>query len=542
MSASSDSDVIIVGAGSAGAVLANRLSADPDVSVTLVEAGGEAQSMLVELPVGFARLVSHPRFDWRYEQQPDPSINGRRFLWSAGKLLGGSSSINGQVYIRGTRGDYARWVDRGAAGWGFDDLLPYFIRSEDWGGAPHPAHARGGLQSTAPMQDVHPLCRLFLQACNELGLGQLADYHDGNMEGVFLTDATQRGGWRCSTEKAFLRPARSRPNLRVLTHAEVQHIDFDGQRAVGITLKRDGQTQTLRARREVVVSAGTVGSAALLLRSGVGAGADLQNIGVGVVHDLPGVGRNLQEHPSVGQNRFVNRPTLNSQMGALDMLGHAWSFFARGKKGPLGAPAVQAMGLARTRPGLSEPDVQLHFLPLAYDIEPDTVSTASARMPKEPTVTINATICHPYSRGHVELDGAFKPRIVHRFLDDARDIETLIGGQKLIERIFSAPALSSIVIGPRSPAAAPIDDSEWVAYVRAKTSPAYHPVGTCRMGTDRESVVDPATLKVHGLDGLRVIDASVMPTLPSSNTNAPTIMIAERGADMIKQSLHGARH
>ncbi|MDB5970150.1 MAG: hypothetical protein JWQ90_2600 [Hydrocarboniphaga sp.] len=527
-------DYVIVGAGSAGAVLAYRLTEDPTVSVTLIEAGGEAKSLLVQLPVGFAKLVSHPGYDWRYLQEADPTINGRRFIWSAGKLLGGGSSINGQVYIRGTRRDYDRWVELGANGWSFDEVLPWFRRSEDWAGPPHPAHGQGGPLSTAPMQDFHPLCHTFMQACNEHGLPTLADYHGGDMEGVYLTSASQRDGWRCSTEKAFLRPARKRPNLRVLTHTEVERIHFDGSRAIGVDVVSRGLKQRIEARAEVIVSSGTVGSCALLMRSGIGAGETLRKVGVDVVRDLPGVGRNLQEHASVGQNKFVNLPTLNSELGAFDMIRHLLRF-AAGKKGPLGAPAVQAMGLARTRPELDEPDVQLHFLPLAYDIAADTVSTASALMPKEPTVTINATICQPRSRGRVELDAQRRPKILHRFFDDERDVATLVGGQKLIAKLFDTPALRRIVIADRAPASPPADDAAWADYVRNKAAPAYHPVGTCRMGRDDMAVVDPATLKVHGIDGLRVIDASVIPSITSANTNAAAIMIGERGADMISR-------
>lgn len=528
-------DYVIVGAGSAGAVLAHRLSEDPSVSVTLIEAGGEARSLLVQLPVGFARLVSNPRFDWRYLQEPDPTIEGRRFIWSAGKLLGGGSSINGQVYIRGTRRDFDRWVELGAPGWGFDEVLPWFRYSEDWAGPAHAAHGTGGPLSTAPMQDFHPQCHSFLKACEQHGLPILADYHGGDMEGAYLTSASQRDGWRCSTEKAFLRPARQRPNLRVLTHTEVEHIRFDRGRAVGVDVLGAGLRQRIDARADVIVSAGTVGSCALLMRSGIGPAEVLQAAGVEVVHALPGVGRNLQEHAGVGQNKFVNVPTLNSEVGAFDMLRHLLRF-AVGKKGPLGAPAVQAMALARSRPDLDEPDVQLHFLPLAYDIDADTVSTASAVMPKQPTVTINATICQPRSRGRVELDAQRRPKILHRFFDDERDIATLVGGQKLIARLFETPAMKRIVIHDRAPPVPPADDAAWADYVRNKAAPAYHPVGTCRMGTDDMAVVDPATLKVRGIDGLRVIDASVMPSITSGNTNAAAIMIGERGADMIRRS------
>jgi len=525
-------DYLIVGGGTAGTVLANRLSEDPSVQVALIEAGGEARSPLVQLPVGFAKLVAHPTFDWRYPQAPDPTINGRHFVWSAGRLLGGSSSINGQVYIRGTRRDFDRWAEAGARGWNFDAVLPYFKRSEDWTGAPHPSHGQGGPLTVSPMRDVHPLCHSFLRACAEVGLPTLPDYHGGAMEGAFLTVGTQRDGWRCSAEKAFLRPARQRNNLQVITHAQVERVVFDGRRAIGVQYRQGETLQALHANREVILSAGTVGSAALLLRSGVGPGAWLQSRGIMAVHALEGVGQNLQEHASVGQNKFVNVPTLNSQMGPMDMLAHAWRF-ARGRKGALSAPAVQAMGLARTSPGLDEPDVQLHFLPLSYDILPDTVSTASATMPKEPTITINVTLCQPRSRGRIDLDAEGRPLVMHQFLSDSRDVDTLIAGQHLIDRLFKAPALQSLIVAPRSPPSMPADDQAWADYVRWKTAPAYHAVGTCRMGNDDGAVVDPS-LRVRGIGGLRVVDASIMPTVTSGNTNAPTMMIAEKGADLIR--------
>lgn len=525
-------DYLIVGGGTAGTVLANRLSEDASVRVALIEAGGEARSPLVQLPVGFAKLVAHPRFDWRYEQAADPSIHGRRFIWSAGKLLGGSSSINGQVYIRGTRRDFDRWAELGASGWSFDEVLPYFLRSEDWRGAAHPAHGQDGPLTVSPMRDHHPLCLTFLDACAQIGLPTLADYHGGDMEGAYLTVGTQREGWRCSTEKAFLRPARGRPNLQVLTHTEVQTLQFNGLRVIGATARRGDQTLELQATREVILSCGTVGSAALLMRSGIGPGQRLQAAGLKLRHELPGVGANLQEHAAVGQNKFVNVSTLNSQMGPLGMLGHALRF-ALGKKGALAAPAVQAMAMARTQATLTEPDVQLHFLPLSYDITPQTVSTASAAMPKEPTITVNATLCQPRSRGHIELADGLRPRIVHQFLGDERDVQTLVRAQHLLHRLFSTAAMRALITADRSPAPVPQDEAGWVDYVRWKAAPAYHPVGSCRMGVDEQAVVDPM-LRVRGLDSLRVADASVMPSITSGNTNAAVIMIAEKAADLIR--------
>jgi choline dehydrogenase len=525
-------DYVIVGAGSAGAVLAHRLSEDPKIRVLLIEAGGEAKGFMVQMPVGFAYMLTNPQFDWGYEQAPDPSINGRRFTWSAGRMLGGSSSLNGQVYIRGAKSDFDQWAALGATGWGWSDVFPYFLRSETWHGPSSQARGAHGPMSVSPMRDPHPLCGTFLAACNELGLPTLTDYNTGDLEGAFLTQATQRDGWRCSTEKAYLRPARSRPNLEVLTGAEAERLVVRDGRATGVVVRRGGQTEEIAADREVIVSCGTLGTPALLMRSGIGPAAHLRARGVEVVHDAPGVGQNLQEHSGSSQNKFVNRPTLNSQLGRWPVMRDMARFLLE-RKGPMSAPAVQAMAFARTEPALDEPDIQIHFLPLAYDVEQDTLSAARADMPKEPCVSINVTLCHPQSRGRVELDGQGRPLAIHQLLGDETDLNRHVAAMKLVDRIFRKPSFQEIVIGDRQPAAVPQDDADWIAYARAKLLLAYHPVGTCRMGTDADAVVDPQ-LRIRGLEGLRVVDASVMPTLTSGNTNAPVIMIAEKAAQMIR--------
>jgi len=524
-------DFVIVGGGSAGAALAHRLSEDPKTRIILIEAGHDARALLIQLPVGFAKMVANSKFDWCYPQDPDPSINGRSYIWSGGKMLGGSSSLNGQVYIRGTREDFDHWVRAGATGWDFAGVMPYFIKSEHWHGAPNQAHGFHGPQSVSPMREPHPLCLEFLEGCREFGLPVLDEYNGGDMEGVFLTVASQRAGWRCSTEKGYLRPIKSRPNLQILTHAEVERIRFADGRAIGVTARRDGELLQVDAAREVIVSAGAMGSPALLMRSGLGPGDYLRSAGIGVVRDVDGVGKNLQEHPCIIQHKFASRRTLNCETGPFAMARHV-AKFAFGRKGPFAAPAVQAMGLTRTDPALTEPDVQLHFLPFAYDIEADTATAAAAAMPNQPAISIAVSVCHPQGRGRVELQADGRPRIAHQLLGDPRDMETLIAGAKIVGRLIETPTLSPLVTGPRTPREMPDTDAGWADFIRSKAIISYHPVGTCRMGSDEQAVVDPHC-RFRGIGGLRVVDASIMPRVTSGNTNAASIMIGEKAADLI---------
>ncbi|MFV0276900.1 MAG: GMC family oxidoreductase [Parahaliea sp.] len=530
-----EADYLVLGGGTAGCVLAARLSESGEHSVILVEAGGSAQSERFRVPGAAAFNLGNPRFDWCYQTPPDPTINGRQFDWSAGKVLGGGSSVNGLVYIRGLPSDFERWDVQcgGASGWCYKDILPFFLQAETFCDRSADYLGREGPQKVSNPPRPHVLLDAFLRAGAEAGY-PITDLNGPQPEGIGPADSSQLRGRRASTYECYLKPALSRPNLRVLTDTEVERVLLDGKRAVGAQARRKGSPLRLSAHREVLTAAGAIGSPALLLKSGIGPAAELGKAGVACRHELPGVGGNLQEHSGSGVAKYVNVATLNSQRGPFSGLKLLLDYYLR-RTGPLASPIVQGMGFIRTREHLDHPDVQLHFLPFGYVIQPHSRSAMTAFQPRHNAMMLTVTLCKPRARGRVRLgDGPGGVLVDHQMFGDEEDVQTLVRGLKVAESFYQQPALKPHVVGELSPERTPESDRDWDSYLRAISNIGYHFCGTCRMGVqgDADAVVDTA-LRVKGIAGLRVVDASIMPEVTSGNTSATVIAIAEKAAAMI---------
>jgi choline dehydrogenase len=522
-------DYIIVGAGSAGCVLAHRLTASGEHRVLLLEAGGRDSNPWIHIPLGYGKTMFDAEANWMFETEPEPHLQGRRIKVPRGRVLGGSSSINGLIYLRGQREDYDDWSAQGNPGWSYADCLAYFKRAEDQARGADEWHGTGGPLSVSDIKDRHPLADSFIAAGKAIGIAANPDFNGATQEGVGYYQGTARNGRRCSAAVAYLRPALKRPNLTVVTHALASRVVMEQGRATGVVYRVDGSERQASARREVVVCAGAIQSPQLLQLSGIGPGALLARHGIGVVRDAPGVGRNLHDHL---QARFVwecTEPiTVNDDLMSLWrklMIGARYAF---NRSGPLSWYAGLAGGFARTRPELDRPDVQLFFYPYSTDRTDPSLHPFSG-------FTMSVCKLRPESRGSIEIksnDPAAAPAIQPNLLEREADVATMLDGMKLVRRLAQTSELARWIRLERDPGLGVATDTQLVDFLRNKGFTVYHPVGTCRMGRDADAVVDHE-LRVHGVDGLRVVDASVMPMVTSGNTNAPVIMIAEKAADMI---------
>ena len=523
-------DYIIVGGGSSGSVLANRLSENPQISVCLLEAGPKDWSPWIHLPIGYAKTMWDPRFNWKFETEPEPAMNDRPIYWPRGKTLGGSSSINGLIFIRGQKEDYDGWRDLGNPGWGWDDVLPYFKKAEGNDRLGEPLHSKTGPLKASSIPKKHPLVEAFIKAANALGVPKTEDFNNLTQEGVGYYQLSTHKGLRCSAAVAYLKPAKQRSNLTILTNSQVSKVIFENRKAVGVEFIQQGSKKTIRSNKEVILSAGAIQSPQILQLSGVGPAKLLQEFNIPVVHDLPGVGENLQDHLQFRLIYELNQPIstniqLSSWFGQLKM-GLDWLLF---RGGPLSIGINQGGLFTRVMKDSKTPDIQFHMATLSADMAGGKVHPFSG-------FTMSVCQLRPESRGYVHIQSAdplSPPKMVANYLATQLDRDTSVAAVNFARKIAQTEPMRSLVtreVKPNNPQS----DEEILEFCRNTGATIFHPTGTCQMGPDSNpmAVLD-SSLRVRGVEGLRVVDCSAMPTVPSGNTNWPAVMLGERAADLI---------
>ncbi len=521
-------DYIIVGAGSAGCVLANRLSASGQHRVLLLEAGGKDRNIWIHIPLGYGKLFTDGRVNWLYSSEPEPELNGRSVIQPRGKVLGGSSSINGLLYIRGQAEDFDHWRQLGNTGWSFDDVLPYFRKAENQQRGADDLHGAGGPLSVSDV-GPHPLCEAFIESAELAGHRRTSDFNGRDQEGAGYFQTTTRNGRRCSTALGYLKPARKRHNLSVVPDAPATRLLFEGRRAIGVEYLQGGQTRTALANAEVIAAGGAFGSPQLLQLSGLGPGDLLREHGISVVADMPGVGNDLQDHFQVRFGYRCSEPiTINDMMGSLRTRMTAGLDYLLFRRGFLTIGAGYAGGFFKTEPSLPTPDVQIHFIPFSAE-------TIGQKLHPFPGFIASVCQLRPESRGFVRIKSADPrnaPAIQPHYMTAQTDRDVMISGMKVLRKIMSQKPIRRYIVEERMPGPQCDSDADFLNYARSNGTTVFHPTSTCRMGSDVTAVVDER-LRVHGIEGLRVVDGAIMPTVVSGNTNAAVIMIAEKGADMI---------
>lgn len=530
-----ETDYVVVGAGSAGCVLANRLSEQPDCEVMLLEAGPPDRYLWIHVPIGYGKTMFNPKYNWMFKTDPEPGMNQRQIYWPRGKTLGGSSSINGLVYVRGQPQDYDAWSAQGCQGWSWNEVMPYFKKLESNSRGESATHGGAGPVSCSDIKSRHELMEAIIRGANSLGVPRNDDFNDGDQEGVGYFQLFTRRGWRSSTAVAYLKPARSRRNLRVMTNTQVTKIIFEGRRAVGVLAVRDGQEVRIMARREVILSAGAIQSPQLLEGSGVGQAERLQQLGIPVVHHLPGVGENLQDHLQFRLLFRCKKPiTTNDDLRSIwrsTRIGLQWMFTGGG---PLGVGINQGGLFTQILPSpaheVSRPDIQFHFATLSADM-------AGAKPHDFPGFTFSVCQLRPQSRGTVHIttpDTRMPPSMKANYLSAELDRRCAVASVRFARKLSQTPAMADYTETELKPGLQKSSDEDLLQFCRESGATIFHPSGTCKMGTGPDAVLD-ARLRVRGVEGLRVVDCSAMPTLVSGNTNAPVIMMAEKAADMIKE-------